>query len=153
MVVKELAETDVKAITPDADLATAAKLMWEGDCGAVPVIDGDRKVIGMITDRDICIAAATRSMRAEDIRVRDVMSKATYTCNAKDDVRSALKTMRERRVRRLPVLDNQQRLAGMLSVNDLALAAEIRSGADVPGEEFLTTLKAISEHTRARAHA
>ena len=153
MVVKELAQTDVKTCAADANLAAAAKIMWEEDCGAVPVVDADRKVIGMITDRDICIAAATRSARPEDLRVIDVMSKATYTCNAKDDVRVALKTMRDRRVRRLPVLDNQQRLAGMLSLNDLALAADLSTGAKVPGDEFLFTLKAISEHPHAKAHA
>jgi CBS domain-containing protein len=153
MLVKDLAEFDVKVCTAETDLASAAKIMWDGDCGVVPVVDGDRKVIGMITDRDICMAAATRAARPADVRVGDVMSGATYTCHAKDDVRTALKAMRDRRVRRLPVLDAQQRLAGILSLNDLALAAECRSGADVPGEEFLSTLKAISAHARAKVPA
>jgi CBS domain-containing protein len=147
MTVRDLAEFDVKACSPDADLASAAKIMWDGDCGAVPVVNADRRVIGMLTDRDICIAAATRAAAPPNVQVRDVMSREVASCSVDDDVRTAMKVMRERRIRRIPALDAQGRLAGILSINDLAMRAECRSGAAVPGELFLETLKAICAHT------
>ena len=148
MIVKEILTSDVKSCSADTDLATAAKIMWDGDCGAVPVVNDERNVIGMITDRDICIAATTRSASPADIRVRDVMSGEVHACALGDDVRVALNTMKEQRVRRLPVLDGQQRLAGIISMNDLVMRAECRKGANVPGEDFLETLKSICAHSR-----
>jgi CBS domain-containing protein len=147
MVVREIAARDAKSLSPDADLASAAKIMWDCDCGAVPVVNEDRRVVGMVTDRDICIAAATRAAVPSSIPVRDVMSREVASCKADDDVRNALKTMKERRIRRLPVLDSDGRLAGMLSINDLVMRTDTRAGAAVPGELFLDTLKAISAHT------
>src|SRR3989337_639297 len=102
MIVKNLAAFDVKSCSPDTDLATAAKIMWDCDCGVVPVVNDERKVVGMVTDRDICIAAATRAVRPSDIQVRDVMSGDVAACGIGDDVHVALTTMKERRVRRLP---------------------------------------------------
>ena len=148
MIVKDLAAFDVTSCTADTDLATAAKIMWDCDCGAVPVVSEERKVIGMITDRDICIAAATRSASPADIRVRDVISGDVHACGIGDDVHVALMTMKQQRVRRLPVLDGQERLAGIISMNDLVMRARCHAGADVPGEEFLDTLKAICAHAR-----
>lgn len=148
MIVKEVLTSDVKSCSADTDLATAAKIMWDGDCGVVPVVNDERNVIGVITDRDICIAAATRSASPADIRVRDVMSGEVHACALGDDVRVALNTMKEQRVRRLPVLDGQERLAGIISMNDLVMRAACRAGADVSGEEFLATLKAICAHSR-----
>lgn len=148
MTVRDLANFDVKACSPDTDLASAAKIMWDGDCGVVPVVNEERSVVGMVTDRDICIAAATRAARPSDIQVRDVMSQDVASCGAGDDVHAALKTMKERRVRRLPVVDAEGRLAGIISMNDLVMRAECRSRADVSGETFLDTLRAICAHTR-----
>jgi len=112
------------------------------------VVNDQRNVIGMITDRDICIAAATRSATPADIRVRDVMSGEVHACALGDDVHVALKTMKEQRVRRLPVLDGQERLAGIISMNDLVMRAECRARAAVSGEEFLETLKSICASSR-----
>jgi CBS-domain-containing membrane protein len=149
MIVKQLMSADVKSCREDTDLATAAKLMWDGDCGIVPVVDGDRHVVGVITDRDICIAAATRAMTPASIRAQDVMSRDISTCSANADVRDALSMLKERRVRRLPVLDDHDRLAGVISMNDLAARAEWRRGAEVPGDEFLETFRVICTHTSA----
>jgi CBS domain-containing protein len=153
MTIKELMTSSVRACDADTNLATVAKMMWDGDCGAVPVVNEERRVIGMITDRDICIAAATRSASPSSLRVRDAMSGQLYVCAASDDVRAALSTMKERRVRRLPVLDQQGHLAGIISINDLVAEAELRKGAEVPGEELLETLKSISAHSPAMALA
>lgn len=147
MAVKDFMTSNVKSCNADTDLSTVAKMMWDGDCGAIPVVNDSQNVIGMITDRDICIAAGTRATSPSNIRVRDVMSGDVYACAPDDDVQTALKTMREQRIRRLPVLDRQERMAGIISMNDLVIGAECRKGADVPGEEFLNTLKAICAHT------
>ena len=149
MTAKDLMRSDVKSCDADMDLASVAKIMWDYDCGTVPVVNEERKVIGMITDRDICIAAATRSAAPGNLRVRDVMVGQVYTCSPGDDVRTVLNTLKQRRVRRLPVVDQQQRLVGIISTNDLVARAESRSGAAVPGEEFLAALRAICEHSAA----
>jgi CBS domain-containing protein len=153
MTVSDLLTRDVKSCSPDTDLATAAQIMWDRDCGVVPVINDERKVVGMITDRDICIAAATRSASPANIGVRDVMSRDVYSCAPGDDVLTALKIMKDQRVRRLPVLDVEGRPAGIISMNDLVTRAECRKNADVPGDAFLETLKAICAHSTAAAPA
>src|SRR5262245_43040666 len=89
MIVKEVAALNVKSCSPDTDLASAAKIMWDCDCGAVPVVNEGRIVVGILTDRDICIAAATRAAAPSQIRVPDVMSKDTAVCVVEDDVLSA----------------------------------------------------------------
>ena len=147
MTAKDFMTSEVKSCSADADLAGVANIMWECDCGTVPVVNEDRTVIGMITDRDICIAAATRCTAPQNIQVREVMATHVHTCSVEDDVRTVLNTMKERRVRRLPVLDDQERLAGIISMNDLVARAGCRKDADVPGEEFLATLKSICEHS------
>ena len=146
MRVQELMSTHVQACDANADLAKVAKMMWDGDCGIVPVTDGNRNVIGVVTDRDICIAAATRATAPAAIRARDVMSQEVFTCDQRDDVRQVLATLKDRRVRRLPVVDAEARLVGIISLNDLVRAADCRRTSAIPGEDFLDTMKAISAH-------
>ena len=145
MKVRDLQTSDVQAVGPDTNLAAAAQIMWECDCGVVPVVDEDRIVVGMITDRDIAIATTTRSAAPADIQVRHVMTTGElHSCRPDDDVRDALNTMGEYRVRRLPVTDRQNRLVGILSLNDLVRHVNYRAGADVPGDEFIEALQSIS---------
>jgi CBS domain-containing protein len=148
MNVNELMTSDVSACGPDTDLASVARIMWDCDCGIVPVVNEERKVLGVITDRDICIATATRAVAPSQLHARDVMSGGElYSCAPGDDAREALDTMKQYRVRRLPVLDESGRLAGIISLNDLVMRAECRTGAAVPGEQFLETLKSICAHS------
>ena len=153
MTVKELMSRNVKSCSEDADLATVAKIMWDGDCGMVPIVNDEGRIKGVITDRDICIAAATRSMSPASLHAREVMSQNVSACVATDDVREALAMLKDRRIRRLPVVDDQDRLVGVVSLNDLVMRAECRRGAELSGEEFLDTMKAISTHTPAAAMA
>ena len=150
MTVRELQTSNVKTVSSDTDLAVVARLMWEGDCGAVPVVTDDRKVIGMITDRDICIAAATRSKPPAEIRVGEVIgtNHGVHAVKPDDDVRVALRTMRKHKVRRLPVVDREQRLAGIVSINDLAINASSSLPNSVPAQEFLETFQAICAHEK-----
>jgi CBS domain-containing protein len=101
----------------------AAKIMWEQDCGAVPVVDQDGRVVAVLTDRDICIAAFTQGRALSDIRVSSAMSRRLWSCRPDDDVKDAEKAMRTNQVRRLPVVDAEGRLIGILSLSDLARQA------------------------------
>src|SRR5512132_1924334 len=145
MKVKDLMTTDVKHCGLDTNLAAAAKIMWEGDCGAVPVTDERGRVVGVSTNRDICIAAATRPRTEGEIPVKDVMSKALYTCAPGDDVRAALETMKTRKIRRLPVVE-QGRLVGIVSIHDIAVQARSRSAAVSP-DSVLDAFIAITAPT------
>ena len=145
MKVKEAQTSDVHSCSPDTNLAQAAHIMWDSDCGVVPVVDDARTLLGVITDRDICMATTTRSIAPADIQVRHVMTTGNvYTCRPDDDVRSALSTMATHRVRRLPVVDRQNHLVGIVSLGDLARHAESKAGAGVPSEEFIDALQSIS---------
>jgi CBS domain-containing protein len=151
MKIHEVATPNAKWCDPDTDLAAAAKIMWDDDCGAVPVLDEERRVVGMVTDRDTCIAAATRSTSPANIRVREVMSGRVRACHLHDEVRSALRAMGEQRVRRLPIVDEQQRLVGIISLNDLVAHAGYRKDAGIQGDEFIDAMKAICAHRAAAA--
>ena len=144
MKVKELMTSDVKCCDLNTNLAAAARIMWEEDCGAIPVTDGRGKVVGLITDRDICIAGATRSRTEGEIPVQEVISKSLFSCAPGDDVRGALETMRVQKVRRLPVVDQAGRLMGIVSLHDIALHAGSNKNADVPAETVLDTFIAIT---------
>jgi len=148
MRVQELMTKDVLACRESDSLERAAQLMWDGDVGAVPIVDADRRVLGIITDRDICMAAYTQGCRLAERTVGSVMSRQPFTCSPSDGVALAEEQMRRYQVRRLPVVDGG-RLAGMLSLNDLAIAAGNRKGGKgdrVSLDEVATSLARICQH-------
>jgi CBS domain-containing protein len=133
MKVQEVMTKDVEACTADSSLAVAAAIMWRNDCGVVPVVEEtDRRVIGVITDRDICMACATRDRRPAEIRVGEVITGQVFSCTPRGEVKTALRTMAEQRVRRLPVVGPKGALVGMLSLNDIVLNAP-RGGTKTTG--------------------
>ena len=87
------------------------------------------------------------------VLVRDVMSRDISTCSEQDDVRDVMEALKERRIRRLPVVDRTSRLAGIISMNDLVARASSRRDAEVPGDQFLETLKTISAHNQVAVPA
>ncbi|HXV62294.1 MAG TPA: CBS domain-containing protein [Vicinamibacteria bacterium] len=123
MKVEKLMKSDVGVCHPGDPGAIAAKIMWERDCGAVPVVDDRLQVVGMITDRDLCIASYLQGKPLYEISVAGVMSQQLWTCRPDDDISGAEKVMREHQVRRLPVTDEEGLLKGILSLNDIALEA------------------------------
>jgi CBS domain-containing protein len=143
MKVQDLMTPDVKTCRPDTNLAEAVRDMWEADCGALPVVNEEGRVTGVITDRDICIAVATRGRSADRIAVREVARGQAHTCLPDDDVTVALQTMKAQRIRRLPVIDTYGHLRGMLSLNDIVTHAGAVSPTDV-----VSTLASICEHRR-----
>ena len=135
---KDLMTTDLRTCTSDTTVAKAAHLMWEGDCGILPVVDNGR-LVGVVTDRDMYIALATQNARAAEVTVGAVSTKKLATCAPEDDVQAALATMKEARVRRVPVVGFGGTLLGILSMSDMVLAA----GKGVAGEDVVATLQAI----------
>lgn len=123
MKVKELMEIKVRSCLVDDTLNWAAQLMWEGDCGALPVVGPEGDVVGMITDRDICMAAFTKGRPLTLLKVGDAMAKQVTTCSTDSSTETAMSLMKEVHVRRLPIVDAQGKLAGILSLNDLAREA------------------------------
>jgi CBS domain-containing protein len=149
MKVKDIMTTEPKTCAEDMTLAGAADLMWEGDCGILPVLD-DRKVVGVVTDRDMYIALATRDRLASQMAVGEVARKPVVTCEPEEDVHAALAAMKTHRVRRLPVVGFGDTLLGIISMNDILLAA--RPEGPVRSEEVVETLQAICGHHHPAPH-
>ena len=129
----------------------AAGLMWEHDVGVVPVIGDDGCVCGMITDRDICMAAYLRCLPLSEMQVCDVMSRDVFVCRPGDPLGVAERIMSQCQVRRLPVVDAEGHVVGVLSLNDLAREAEQEGGRrrpDVSDVDVSRTLAAISHPRR-----
>ncbi len=126
MKVEQLMTRTVKTCTETDSLNRAAQLMWESDCGFIPVIsgNGDGSLVGVITDRDIAMAAYIQGKQLWAIPAGAVMARKVIACNADDGVSLAEALMRENRVRRLAVVDRNGRLVGVLSLNDMAREAQ-----------------------------
>ncbi len=124
MKIRELMVSPVHVCRPQDSLERAAQLLWEHDCGVLPVVDRDGRVGAAITDRDICMGAYTRGSRLADLRVMDSMSRGIETCTADEDVSVVAERMAGHQVRRLPVVDESGKAIGIVSLNDIALAGE-----------------------------
>jgi CBS domain-containing protein len=149
MKVREVMRKKPRFCEPGNTLAAAATAMAEVDCGVLPVVGPRKKVVGVITDRDICLALARGDRRPSEVTVDEVASGAVYACKPGDDVRSALETMRQRRVRRLVVVGEAGGLEGLLSLDDVVLRARALETADFSGPFYVDiaeTLKAINQH-------
>lgn len=145
MKVKELMFAEPAFCDSETDLAAVAHLLWENDCGSVPVLAHDHKVVGMITDRDICMAAATKHRPPGEITVAEVIDGNVHTCRLDTDLGEAMRTMKQAQVRRLPVVDADGKLQGILSLADIILSAEPHSAKAVKlsAGPIMETLKAI----------
>jgi CBS domain-containing protein len=128
---------------PATSVAAAAALMLEADSGFLPVVEAGR-LCGVVTDRDLFIALATRDRRASHMTVGEVARAEVYSCSTSDDIEDAVVLMRDRRVRRLPVTAGDGSVEGVLSLNDVILA---RAGSGVSKHLLLDTLQTICAHT------
>ena len=145
MKIEQLMTRSVQTIGPDERLDRAAQLMWENDCGCLPVVDGELHVIGMITDRDICMAAWTQGRALWELPVRGAMSSRVVTVTPTDATSRAHRLMQEHQVRRVPVVNGDALLVGLVSLNDLALAAQPGS-RELRPDEVADTLAAVCRH-------
>jgi CBS domain-containing protein len=124
MKVKDVMTPNVRTCFMSDNLAAVAQLMWEHDCGCVPVLNEHAQVVGMITDRDLCMAVFLQGASMSEIEVSTVMSRQLFVCTSDDELSAAERIMCEKKVRRLPVLDTQARLVGLLSLSDIATRAD-----------------------------
>lgn len=148
MNVSELMNHRVRSCGLHDNLQHAAQIMWENDCGCVPVVDMNQRVVGMLTDRDICIAGYTQGKLYADIPILTAMAKQVFGVAENDLVETAEALMREKQVRRLPVMDAGGRLRGILSLNDLARHTHKTDGgrtSDLSGDAIAQVLAEICE--------
>jgi CBS domain-containing protein len=118
--VHDAMRTRVYVCTPEDTLARAAQLMWEKDLGCLPVCGPGRKAVAMLTDRDISMAAFVQWKHLAEISVESAMSRGLYTCSPDDELARAEDIMRQFQIRRLPVVDAEGTLVGLLSLGDVA---------------------------------
>jgi CBS domain-containing protein len=145
MIVQDVMRRSPQYCSPATNLAAVTAQLWACGCGALPVVDGSRKVLGIITDRDICIAIGTRNRRPSELVAEQAMSRQVATCRCTDDIHAALKVMRTRKVRRIPVVDDQGKLEGILCISDLILDARHYDGSrpELSFEDVMRALRGI----------
>jgi len=150
MKIKDVMSRPVHSCERETNLAEVAKMMWDYDCGSIPVTTGDRKVVGIITDRDVCIAVATKHRKAEDIVAGEILNdkknKIVFTCEPVTDIAYAMQEMLNHKVRRLPVVDEVGRLVGIVSIDDLIMAANDTKGKSPSYVEVIKTYESICRH-------
>jgi CBS domain-containing protein len=149
MKIKDIMTAEPRTCSLGTNLAAAAALMLDGDCGILPVVEGGT-LVGVVTDRDLFIALATRNTRASDTAVGDVVHTPVHTCGPDDDVHVALATMKRHRVRRLPVEGFGGTVMGIVSMNDILLAAG--PSRPVREVEVVDTFQAICAHHHPSPH-
>jgi len=156
MKVEQLMTRELSVCTVADTLNRAAELMWESDCGCILVIgaNGDGQAVGVVTDRDIAMAAYTQGKELAAIPVATAMAHNVIACHASDGISQAEALMRDHRVRRLPVLDQEERLVGIISLNDIAREAQREAAAgkraEVTGEGVAATLASLCQPRAAR---
>lgn len=123
MNVSKLMQRDVATVRAQERVAAAATLLRQRDCGCVVVVDDERRPIGVLTDRDVCLAAERSGLPLAALAVADAMSSHPFTCRAEDAIAAAEQSMALHQVRRLPVVDAAGRLLGLLALDDIAREA------------------------------
>lgn len=142
MNVREVMTKTVWTCRGDEAMSAAARLMWEHDIGAVPVVDAGGKIVGIVTDRDLCMCAYFTGEPLAAVPVEHAMSKVVFTIGPAQPVEKAEELMRSKAIRRLPVVEGEE-LVGMITLGDLARAAQARRG--VAAGDVNATLAAIVE--------
>jgi CBS domain-containing protein len=154
MKVAEVMTVGVRTCELDDSASYAARIMWESDCGSVVVVNSEGIAVGMITDRDICMAAYTQGVPLSQIRVSTAASHQLYAVHEQDSLEHAERMMQDRKVRRLPVVDRQGIPLGMLSMNDLAreVYRAPQKNAELSPDALVRTLAAVCQPTMRETH-
>lgn len=153
MKVKEVMTATPYYCQPETNLGSATELMWNANCGFLPVESTEGKVVGVVTDRDICVALGTRNRLPGDVTVGEVMSAKLHCCDPDDDIHIALQTMKEGKVKRLPVITKNGTLVGVVSMDDILLRAEPTSMGRHPelsSDEVVRAYRAVSQRQAAQ---
>ena len=143
MTVKEVMNTAVATCAPDTDLTSVVDAMRKHDCGFVPVVDRHGIVVGVVTDRDVCLAGGTKHRPLARVSVKETMSHPVFSCFADENLKTVLVTMAKHRVRRLPVLNKRGHLEGVLSFDDIVQSISRR---DAPtAKDIVAALRGICD--------
>jgi CBS domain-containing protein len=129
MKIKDVMTPDVSFVRPDTSILEIARKMREGDIGSTPVLENER-LVGMVTDRDIVVRAIAEGGDVRTKTARDAMSPGILYCYADDSVESVLDNMGDQQIRRLPVVDSDKRLVGVVSLGDLALSGKRKAAGE-----------------------
>ncbi|MGH9681293.1 MAG: CBS domain-containing protein [Candidatus Acidiferrales bacterium] len=146
MKVKDVMMRTPASCDASTNLGAAVEILWNRNCGILPVADAQGKLAGVVTDRDLCIALGTRNRLPGQLTVGQVVSGEVFTCNAEDEIGDALNTMARKKVRRLPVINKDGQLEGILSMDDIVLHAETGTEGKARGlssDTILHTLKQL----------
>lgn len=149
MKVKEIMTGGPSVCDLNESLAEAARTMWNADCGVLPVLKDGKEVVGLITDRDICMAMAMRDCKPAAVSAEAVISGDVYSVAPEDEVHKALELMQQYQVHRLPVINPEGELVGMLSMNDVVFKAKEKTDSKAPEigyADVVKTYKAICAH-------
>jgi CBS domain-containing protein len=130
MKVKNCMHEGAQWVSPETPITAVAKTMLQQDIGAIPVGENDR-LIGMVTDRDIAMRGVANGKDVSHLTVRDVMTSGIVWCRDSDDVNQAAQMMKSKQLRRLPVIDKNKRMVGILGLGDISSAAPQRITADI----------------------
>jgi predicted transcriptional regulator len=134
-------KTDVGFCSTEDSLMKCAEIMLRRDCGVVPVVDEESRVVGMLTDRDLCLSIVARNRKASDVKAKDLIRGEAIVCAADDKIESALKKLRKNQIKRLAVSGTNGELVGIVSVSDVLLGA--RKDKKLK-KKIYATLKAIA---------
>lgn len=149
MIVKEVMSTAVGTCAPETDLGAVIAIMRDRNCGFVPVVDSHGLVVGVVTDRDVCMAAGAKHRPPARISASETMSHPVFSCFTDENLKTVLVTMAKHRVRRLPVLNKTGHLEGVLSIDDIVQAPHRRGGPTA--DDIVAALKAIYAHRAVEA--
>jgi len=133
-----------RVVRQEECLDQAARVLWEQDCGFVPVVDGADMLVGVVTDRDLCMASFSQSKALAAVPVTEVMTRQVTICQPEDALSDAMAEMAKAQVHRMPVVDDQGALVGVLSVSDVMQLAAARPTA-VPAKQLVATMAAITK--------
>jgi len=147
MQVSEIMTTEVFTCRPENTLRDAAKIMREIDCGAVPVVDGRSELIGILTDRDICLCASERDEPLTALQVSEAVTWKPVTCQPHEDLDCAEEKLGTHQIRRLPVIDPNGLLIGIVSFGDIARARANGHPSTEAETKVAATITAISQPT------
>jgi CBS domain-containing protein len=150
MRIEEIMTRDVATCLPSDTGAHAAQIMWNRDCGCVPILDEEGRPAGMVTDRDLCMAAYTRGAPLHEVRLDSVMSRGVRACMTTDSLETAERTMAEAQVHRLPVVGERGHVVGIVSLGDIARARQATVGARVTEHVLSDVVKTLAAITAPR---
>lgn len=120
----DIATKNIKTCTPECTAKQAAQIMKDINTGIVPIVNAKNEIQGVVTDRDIIIRTIAMNKNPKDVHIKEFMSKPVITAHAKDNVTAVAKKMKKNQLRRIPIVDDANKLVGMISLGDMAVTAE-----------------------------